>query len=407
MSITRTPAFLRIRLGLSTGLLPLLLASVGSAADPKYIVVRLDEVRLTDSGDGNEGEIQYVALGATGNRNQAPIVTQQTTFPMENWYEGEEDGANARFLTGPHQGVPLFAYREDQMGDELLLTIGVADDDESSDFVVFGHQVLAKIGTEVAGFFLGPGGRAAVDALSSAVQREIERGGERDSLGVHSVALAKTVRDGSTFGIPSGEHSARFERQAGKVWVKYTVARIADRPAVRDWCVAVTLEKVKIVDDSDDLTQGAGDVYIRARVADGYASGEAAGDARASQLDQQTTSLPANGGTRDVHTGHHYPTRNVKLFDNNRGGRCRGLPVFLYAEVDVFEDDSQADCSGRSCDDVLGVVPVMFTQNWLRSHPGSHQLQWDARGDSGKARVHLKLDIWDPGADPDARISQR
>jgi hypothetical protein len=89
-----------------------------------------------------------------------------------------------------------------------------------------------------------------------------------------------------------------------------------------------------------------------------------------------------------------------------RNARCKGLPVFLFIEVDVFEDDSQLDCSGRTCDDVLGALPLMFTHRWLREHQGSNQFEYDVRGDSGRARIYLTVDVWNPRADPDAPISR-
>jgi hypothetical protein len=371
-----------------------------NAVDPKYIVVRLDEVRLLDSGDGNEGEIQYFVMGATGNRGRDPIAIQQTSFPIENWYEGEEDGANATFMGGNEQAVPIFAYREDQMGDELLISVGVYDDDETSDFVIAGHQVLAKVGVAVATYFTGPSGGAAVDKLSGAVQKELEDGGHRDHLGTYTGALRRSNGDGSTFGLPRGEHSKTFERQVGKVRIKYTVRRIADRAEVKNWCATVTLDRIRIVDDSDDGTQGDGDVYVRARVADRFDMGEA--DVYgASQLNGRAIALPKNKYTVDVGTGHDFPSKNVQLYSNG----CHGLPVFLYVEVDVFEDDSQADCSGRTCDDVLGVLPLLLTQAWLRDNPGQRKFEIDARGDSGKAKFYLTVNTWNPHADPDAPLS--
>lgn len=396
-------------------LLPALLWALGDnfaqAADPKWIVVRLDEVRVIDAGDGREGEIQYITVSATGNHGRDPIAVQQVTFPMEDmWYEAREDGANATFMRGNELAVPLFAYPEAEMGDELVLVVGVADDDTNSDFVVMGHAALAKVGTAVAGYFLGPAGGAAVDKLSSSVQKEIEDGGNRDSLGTLSVTLARTARDGSTFGLPRNEHSKTFERQAGNVWFKYTVRRIANRATVNDWCAAVKLDRIKIRDDSDDGTQGAGDIYVRIRTADAFAAGESGENA--SQLEQKVLFLP-NSGTRDVHTGHEFlkpGEKGMTIYSNTRGrgrnARCGGLPVFLYAEVDVFEDDSQLECSGRTCDDILGVLPLLYTQAWMRDHPGTTKQEYDVRGDDGKVRIGLTVEVWDPNADPDQPLSR-
>jgi hypothetical protein len=384
---------------------------LADAVDPKYIVVRLDEVRLVDDGDGaHEGEIQYLSVAATGDRGRAPISTQQVGFPVENWYEAADDGANATFMGGHDRAIPLFAFPEAEMGDELVLVVAVADDDETSDAVVIGHAVAAKIGVAVAGFFTGPAGSKAVDALSGAVQKEIEKGGDRDSLGTLTVTFTKAALDGSTFGLPAGQHDAAFETRAGNVWFKYSLHRVADRPAVSGWCASVTLDGIKIVDDSDDGTQGMGDVYVRTRVADGFAVSQLVDGA--SQLDQKVGSLPRNSYTRDVDTGHEFlrgNERGMTLYSNTRGqGRaahCTGLPVMLYVEVDAFEDDSQADCSGRTCDDVLGVLPLLYTQAWMRDHPGSHAIVEDVHGASGKARVSLTLNIWDPNADPDQALA--
>jgi len=272
------------------------------------------------------------------------------------------------------------------MGDEMVIIVSVVDDDETSDFVVIGHAVLAEVGSAVAGYFLGPAGGAAVRSLSGKVQSEITKGGERDHLGTLTVTLPRTAADGSTFGLAPNEHSKIFERQAGNVWIKYTVLRIAKSEDYNDWCVSVTLNKFKMVDDSDDLTQGAGEVYIRPRVADGFVTGEIVKGQNASQLNQKTTTLPTRSYTKDVHTGDFFPIprEGVKLYFNTTGSgrnaRCKGLPVFLFIEVDVFEDDSQLDCSGRTCDDVLGVLPLMFTHQWLREHQVEVEIKRQADG---------------------------
>lgn len=394
--------------------LVLVAATIADAADPKYVVVRLDEVRLLDAGDsvanGPEGEIQYFSVAATGDRGGEPIASQQVTFPTENWYEAVDDGVNRTFMAGHDRAIPLFAFPEAEMGDELVLVVSVFDDDETSDAAVIGHAVAAKVGTAVAGYFGGPAAAKAVDELSSAVQSEIVKGGNRDSLGTLAVTFAKAARDGSTFGLPAGRHDADFETRAGNVWFKYSVHRVADRPAVAGWCASVKLDKIKIVDDSDDGTQGDGDVYVRARSADGFVVGQMVDGS--SQLNQKVFNLPRNRYTRDVGTGYQFLRGDevgMIIYSNTSGqgrqARCTGLPVLLYVEVDVFEDDSQADCSGRTCDDVLGVLPLLYTQAWMRDHPGSHKIEYDVRGNKGKARISLTFDLWNPNADPDQPVA--
>lgn len=115
--------------------------------------------------------------------------------------------------------------------------------------------------------------------------------------------------------------------------------------------------------------------------------------------------------TEDAHTGDDFPIKNVLRYTNASRSRNQppsdpGLPVFLYIEVDFFEDDRQIDCFGRSCDDVLGVLPLMFTNRWLPEHPGSNQLSYGMRSDSGRARIDLTIDVWNPNADQDAPIGR-
>lgn len=111
----------------------------------------------------------------------------------------------------------------------------------------------------------------------------------------------------------------------GDIRVRYTVMRVTVREEHNDWCASVTLNRVRIMEDSDGFPSGDGDIYIRARVADGYV-GEV--------LRQTTTHLPADE-YEEVDSGDDFPTHNQPLYFNE----CDGLPPFLYTEVDIFEND--------------------------------------------------------------------
>jgi hypothetical protein len=387
----------------STSLLVFLLALLGAPAAhaTDYIVVRLDEVRLLDSGEIDNAELQYVIVASTGNHGNEAITVQTTTFPLAKWYASDEGGLNALFM-GPHdQAVPIFAWPEDEMGEELTLLVTVVEDDHTSDAVIIGHAVAAKIGTAIATYYSAEGG-AGVEILSSAVQRQIEDAARVDVLdGPLPQTLLREARDGSTFGIRRGEHSRVFEPTEGKnVWIKFSVLRVTAREVYADWCVSATLEKIKIVDDSDDGTQGDGDISIRARAADGYVA------APISQLDQHVVALPRSG-ERSVESGHNFPLGDPpRLYSNSRGSgreaRCTGLPPFLFLEVDVFDDDDPSS-------DDTAVLPLFFTHRWLRGHSNrSTPIKYRVRGGGGlRADISVVVRVWDPHEDPDAPLSDR
>lgn len=351
-----------------------------------FIVVRLEKVWVFDDQDPMaEGEIQYLGVVATGDVGEEPIVAQRTGFPLENWYEAEDGSTNAVFLGGQEKAIPLFAFPEEEMGDELVISFTVVDDDEVSALAIDGHRVAATIATAVTTAMAGPGWGGLVGTISGAVQDAIEEGADLDFIGTHTNRLRRS----DNFGMAQGEHSVTIDVTEGDIRVRYTVMRVTVREEHNEWCVSMTLNRVRIMEDSDGFWEGEGDIYIRARVADGYV-GEV--------LRQQTTHLPADE-YEEVDSGDDFPTRNQLLYFNE----CDGLPPFLYTEVDVFEDDgSWAD---REQDDVLGVLPLMYTNRWLREHPGSHRLGSNGREyyqvtgadpSASKARIYLTLEIWDP-----------
>jgi hypothetical protein len=374
--------------------------TVAEAANKNYILVKLETVWISNDQDiadaGPEGEIQYLAVVATKPDGQSEM-RQTTGFPVENWYEAEDGGRNAHFLDGSDRGIPLFCYPEDKMGDELVLSFSVLDDDGTSEIAIAGHKVAATVGTAVATAW-NPAVGATVKAVSGEVQKALEQSEDLDVIGTHTAILRRSDR----WGWPEGRVAKTYDQTSGDMRVRYTVQRITTRDQEKNWCVAVTLNPIKIVEDGDGDAGPFGDdgeIYIRARVADGYA-GEF--------LDQKTTHLPSSG-TKDVGAGHSYPKEPKKLYSNLSGGKCQGLPPFLYTEVGVFEDDSGGYCGGgRACDEALGVLPLMLTSRWLREHPGTNPFEYTVTGNdagSEKARISLKIEVWNPAADPDAPIS--
>ncbi len=329
--------------------------------DKYFIVVRLDSVTIDDDKDtgfaGPEGEIQYIAAVGTGNGNEEPKIVQTTGFPYENWYEAQDNGANAVFMAGHDKAIPIFAFPEEEMGDRLLINLSVVDDDATSDFVIIGHQVVRVIASIVSGALAGPGAGGLAMTVSGEVQDAIEEAEDVDLIGTHTHLLLRSENFGMT---QENGYAESFTYRAGSMTVEYTVMKVRQEADYNNWCVRVTLDRVKIVEDADGITAGEGEIYIRTRVADGYAG---------SLLHETPRNFP-NRGTTDVDSGDNFPLgNNRRLYES-----CNGLPPFLFIEVDVFEDDSSFECSGRTCDDVLGVLPLMFTNRWLREHPGTHQL---------------------------------
>jgi hypothetical protein len=263
----------------------------------RYIIVRLDEVTVVDDQatftDGPEGEIKYLALVATGNRGEEPIVVQQTGFPIENWYEAQDDGRNATYMAGLDRALPIFALPEDQMGDELVITISVVEDDEVSENALAAHDILRYASGGLVTLMAGPDWGALVTAVSSAVDAAIERSGDLDILGR---PIVNRLRRAENFGMPAGTHFVQIEQSAQddghavEAWVKYSVMRMATPTAYSDWCVRATLDRIQIVEASGETY---GDIYVRARAADRY-TGET--------LNGATLRMP-NHGTKEVKEG--------------------------------------------------------------------------------------------------------
>jgi hypothetical protein len=334
---------------------------------------------------GPEGEIQYLAVVATGNRGETPIIVQRTGFPLENWYEAEDNGVNAVFLAGQEKAIPLFCFREDQMGNELVITFTVVDEDETAEIAIIGHSIAAAVGTGVATAMAGPAVGTLVNRVSSAVQSALEEGQDLDVIGTH----INNLRRADNFGMPQNGHAVTIDATNGKIRLRYTVMRITVPQEYDDWCLSVTLNEVKILEDADGFLAGGGEIYIRARVADRYV-GEL--------LHQTSTNLPESG-TTIVDAGNKFPVTNKQLYFN----QCHGLPPFVFIEVDVFESDDDPQTPGRTGDDVLGVLPLMFTNRWLREHPGQHEYTYTVTGNdpsSEKARIRLTISVWDPHEGP-------
>jgi hypothetical protein len=261
---------------------------------------------------------------------------------------------------------------------------------------VDGHQIARLIGTSLASGFGGPEWGKLVERVSGEVQATIEAGGENDVIDTHT----NRFRRSQNYSMRQGEHSVQVEAngEAAKMRITYTVMRVTQRGEYHDWCLSVTLDRVRIMEDADAFPDGAGDIYMRGRTADGY---------RGQVLNGHSFSIGDSDG-RQVDSGDDFPFTAVDnplnsekiLYFND----CQGLPPFLYIEVGVWDDDAPND------DEQIGMLPLMFTNRWLREHPGTRpigsggQTYYEVAGadsSEGKARIYLTLHSWDPYAAPD------
>jgi hypothetical protein len=357
----------------------------------RYIVARLDRIWIRDDSDvfeaGPEGEIQLIMVAATKREGEDAII-QKTGFPRELWYEAEGNGINSDILNGHDKALPIFCLPEDQMGDTLVINITAVDNDETSPVAIGAHEVAAAIGTAVAGYFGGAEGASSAAAVSGAVQEAIEESADLDFLGT----VTNSFRQEDDFGMDPRHWSVTIDDSDHEIGVRYSIFRLNVSDTYANWCVSAVMNYVKMVHDGDGdfplpfgLGEDAGDIYIRARAADRY-TGEA--------LHATFTNLPEE----DVYDGDKYPSQDVSLYFNN----CEGLPPFLYLEVDVIDSDPYG-----ADEDVLGVLPLMFTHSWLRKHPGRHTFLYIETGNdfaSEKAEIVITLEIWNPNADPDEPI---
>lgn len=371
------------------GLLPL----VARAQNTTWVQVRITNVSISDDGDSGDGEIQYAAVAATGNHGQEPLVVQTTSFPFEKWYEAEVGGANANFMTAGQQGMPVFNFPESEMGDSLVVGLAVLDNDENPNAVQDAHRFLAPIGAGVATWFVGPAGGAFVKLVADGIQHELDNDSQ-DLLGVVSIVHGRGDRFGTG---ATGTTTNTVQSTNGKVTVTYNVRRTRTTTETSTWCVRARLAGLKIIGDGDSGLDGDGEIYVRARTADGYTASRSS-----SVLQQRPTRLPQIG-TRDVESGRYFRVgEGVELYSNGSGGRCRGIPPFLFLEVDVLEADDTSD------DDVLGVLPIMLSAGWLRENQGRREITYRMRGadPNEKVEITLVVEVEAPSvaADPDGPL---
>jgi hypothetical protein len=331
-----------------------------------HIQVRVTKVMISDDMDATgAGEIKWAFAAATGNRGQAPTSTQTFGFPLEKWYEASTNGANSTLMGGIEQGVPVFDLPESQMGDSLVITFGVLDDDSNPRALLDVHQAARVVGAAFATAFTGPAGGALVTAASQVVQDALENDGA-DVIGYAVVVHGRGDRFGTG---ANGTFTNTVQTGNGKAMVTYNVRRVRVRTDTGRWCAGVKLKQVKILGDGDP---------------------------------GHPTKLPGSG-TRDVAAGRYFRVgqAGVQLYPDPNGPACQGLPPFLYVEVDVLEDDDEDD------DDILGVLPIMVSSGWLREHKGTWTQAYLVRGaDSDeKVRITLQIEVWDPGSDPDGPAS--
>ncbi len=386
---TATSAVVRLALLLA---LAAVLRPAPAAAETwtNYLVVTATKVVLSDDQDDvQNGEIQYAAAVATGDRGHDPIVTQTVGFPMELWYEAEGNGVNSVYMSPARQGLPIFCFPESQMGEDLAITLHIFDDDATPAAFIVAHDLARHAGTAVATAMAGPAVGALVKVVSDEVHRQIVEGSDRDIVDRVIFGLGKADHFGMGQG---GNYQNDVIGEKGKATVSFDVRRVRVSDAYKDWCVGVSLDKVKIIEDADPGLKGDGEIYIRARVAYGFTGNDNA------IYEQRTKQLPSNGGTVEVDAGHSFPLQDARaktLYVNSAsGGSCTGLPPFLYVEVCVFEDDDE------DSDDVIGVLPVCVNNWWMRHHPGATQLTYRVRGaDSDeKAEITLTINVYRPAA---------
>lgn len=358
------------------------------AGGNRYIQVRITKVMIGDDMDPNSnGEMRYVVLASTGNRGRGAISTQTSTFPFERWLEVDEAGANSAYMGVGNQGIPVFNFPESEMGDSLVFSVAVLDDDSNPGSLLLVHDLARAAGVAVATAFTGPAGGAIVKVVSDRVHAALSDMAA-DEVGIVTAAHGRGDRFGTAAG---GTFTNDIQSSNGRLTVSYNIRRVGVPASHDDWCAAVKLKRVKIIGDADPWPKGEGEVYIRARVADGFTN-----SGNSSTLHQRTTALPASGGTRSVDEGKNFPlpAGGTVLYTNLNAGRCVGLPPFLFIEIDVLEDDDESD------PDIIGVLPIVVSNGWMREHPGITPVTYRVRGaDSDeKAEITFDIEIWDPNA---------
>ena len=306
-----------------------------------YIVMTIDKIKVYNDQDKyGEGEIMFAGAAKSGN------VTTKFGFPTRIWYELNSGDT---IMALHDEGLPLFAAKESQMGNDFYFTFAAYDNDDLPGLLrafidIFTGKAIANGFSRII-----PGMKYAqkLNVLGNVVHSIADLAGRADYVG----SAYNIYNKSQNYGI--GTHKQR----RGDLEVTYTIKRVW---VPRNLHANVRVYGIKIIDSSDSnwhccsrgLTTG-GEFYSYLRVGIAFNSDGTLNQSLIRYPEHGTTCV-CNGWVKcPAYDKHKFGQRPEykQLYD----GKVIG--PFLYIEIDNWDEDNPAIGDD---DDPLGIWDYMY-----------------------------------------------
>jgi hypothetical protein len=311
--------------------------SQASSSTTNYIVVTLEAIK-TEQINPTPAPVNFnlMLAGVAGTDSQL----QKIAWPTELWRSitlGEELLGDAR------EALPLFALPENQMSEELALTLVVLDNTKAEEnfLRLSSPRLLEEMAILTATWLAG--NASPDEQVETLKQRLPTTLGESTSLrGVHAIKFTKT----QNWGVRDKAYDVWLSvgREEG-VRLVYSIRRVG--ASCQPVGVQAKLQRITVHQNGDD--KETGDVYLWARTALGFAASEELSSTILRFPIDKTYTLK-DGASQEI---------NQVLFE----GR---VSPFFYLELAAWDDDPAPDS-----DDLLGNFSGLWLPSELEPRPVS------------------------------------
>lgn len=354
----------------------------GLTISPYYVVATLDSVTVhNDTDPAGPGEIMIVAGGGSGS------LIQTAGFPIALWREANTGD------TIP-VNLPLAVIPSNQMGDDLILTAAVIDNDElpgwfgdflPHGFAAIGAYIGGKLGAALAGKYGAiPGAAIGGYAGSEAGKALVPWLGENELIGTVEVRYTRSggwgisaSTGGGSNDVPLAYPCGFYSAREGDATFRYSICRLP-APAMANLRLSVRLDRLIIHANGEGFhgIDVPGDIFARVRITDGISS-------------PSRERFPASGSMK-LRDGATWDINQTVYTD-----RTITSPM-IYVEVDVWDADKP---DAGNDHDMLGIatwkvaVPYLIQPTVVgqsRSLPASLRVKGI---DGGEVSVHMTFTL--------------
>jgi hypothetical protein len=342
-----------------------------------YIIGRLESVTIDNNGEGglggSKGEIVLAAVSAVSEHGSGGVRVQKVQAPAVNWYEASDGDDLLSLTSGRRYGLPFLCLREAEMGERLMVTLTLVEDDTPalSALADVGTRVVPAVGSAVGSSVASPAVGAGVGAGLEAVSGAIRSSWDQDVIAVHSNVLLRD--DDWGVGRPPVSVSERLD---GAARFTYRLERLTVPTGMR---VRVRLNRIHVPEDLDTNVwpfTDASDIYVFARAWAGEFTGEIP--------NQVITRMPASG-ERSMDTGSVWDV-NAVVYEGV-------AKPFLLTEIAVWDNDRPA-----RTDELHGMITDFRTTSDL--FRAFHARGWRPIREQVSCGPHLTLDYQIEPVDP-------